>query len=151
MARMQATKFAKPVNGALPAGFTASLDDWLGVVPTTAKLADGSDDPDNTLPVRAHDKPAVVGTGVFQAQNYLAHYFDGTYNDLDHATFSYDASGNIVPAADHPMDPIWVTFAVPTSPMPASGYPVVIYQHGIGGSRDEIFQLAHPMCNQGWM
>ena len=83
MAPMQPSMFAQPVNGTLPAGFTASLDDWLGVVDPTKKLPDGSDDPDTTLPVRAHDKIAVVGTGVFSAQNYLQHYFDGTYNDLD--------------------------------------------------------------------
>jgi dienelactone hydrolase len=151
MAPMQPSKFAQPVGGALPAGFTASLDDYLGVADPTKKLPDGSDDPDIALPVRAHDKIAVLGTGVFQAQNYLQHYFDGTYNDIDHATFAHDGSGNIIPAADHPTDSIWVTFAVPTTPMPAGGYPTVIYQHGLGGSRAEIFQVANPLCNQGWM
>jgi dienelactone hydrolase len=149
MAPMQATKFAQPVNGTLPAGFTASLDDWLGV--TTKKLADGSDDPDTTLPVAAHDKIAVVGTGVFTAQNYLKNYPAADYGTLDNATFTTDAGGNIVPAADHPTDSIWVTFAIPTAPMPAGGYPTVIYQHGLGGSRDDIFQIANPLCNAGWM
>ncbi|MGH7293479.1 MAG: hypothetical protein ACRELB_01030, partial [Polyangiaceae bacterium] len=149
MAPMQAAKFAQPVGGQLPAGFTASLDDWLGV--TTKKLADGSDDPDTTLPVVAHDKIAVVGTGVFTAQNYLQHYATADYATLDDATFATDAQGHIIPAPDQPNDSIWVTFAVPTSPMPAGGYPTVIYQHGLGGSRDDIFQIANPLCNAGWM
>ena len=151
MAPMQAAAFAKPVNGALPQGFAASLDDWLGVVDPTHKLPDGSDDPDSTLPVRAHDKIAVVGTGVFAAQNYLQHYAAADYTTLDDATFATDAQGNIIPAPDAPTDSIWVTFAVPTAPMPAGGYPTVIYQHGLGGSRDDIFQIANTMCNAGWM
>lgn len=150
MAPMQPATFAQPVNGTLPAGFTASLDAWLGVVPATAKLPDGSDDPDANLPVRAHDKIGVVGTGVFTAANYLTKYTAG-YGDLDDATFTTDSNGNIQPASDRPTDPIWVTFAVPTAPMPANGYPTVIYQHGLSGSRDDMMDIANPLCNQGWM
>jgi dienelactone hydrolase len=148
MAPMQAEKFAQPVSGTLPQGFAASLDDWLGV--TTKKLPDGSDDPDATLLVPAHDKIAVVGTGVFQAQFYLTGWGNG-YSTLDAATFTTDASGNIVPAPDKPTDSIWVTFAVPTAPMPSGGYPTIIYQHGLNGSRDDIFNVANPLCAQGWM
>ncbi|HEY3818881.1 MAG TPA: hypothetical protein VGL81_17035 [Polyangiaceae bacterium] len=151
MAPMHPAIFGAPVNGQLPAGFTASLDDWLGVVPLNAKLPDGSDDPDGTLPVRAHDKIAVVGTGVFSAQNYLQHYQGTTYGTLDEATFATDASGNIIPAPDAPTDSIWVTFAVPTAPMPANGYPTVIYQHGLDGSRDDVLDIANTLCNAGWL
>jgi len=151
MAPMQPAFFMQPVSGQLPSSATASLDDWLGVVASTAKLPDGSDDPDTNLPVRAHDKIAVVGTGVFQANNYLHAYLSGTYNDLDHATFTYDANGDIQPDSDHPKLPIWVSFAVPTAPMPASGYPTVIYQHGLSGSRDDMLDLANVFCAQGWM
>ena len=68
---MTNAKFAAKSGGVLPAGFTSSLDDWLGVVAAGAKLPDGSDDPDESLPVRAHDKLAAVGTAVFAAPNYL--------------------------------------------------------------------------------
>jgi dienelactone hydrolase len=149
MAPMQPAFFAQPVGGQLPSGFTASLDDWLGVVSAPA-LPDGSDDPDTSLPVRAHDKIAVVGTGVFQANNYLAGYTNG-YKNLDDATFTYDSSGNIVPAPDAPKDSIWVSFAVPTATMPAAGYPVVIFQHGLSGSRDDLLDMANVFCDQGWM
>ncbi len=151
MAPMQPAVFGQPVNGQLPAGFTASLDAWLGVVASGAKLPDGSDDPDANLPVRAHDKIAVVGTGVFQAPNYLQHYQGTTYSTLDEATFATDSSGNIVPAPDAPTDAIWVSFAVPTAPMPAGGYPTVIYQHGLDGSREDFLDIANTLCKAGWM
>ena len=149
VAPMSNAKFAAKVNGALPAGFTASFDDWLGVVASGAKLPDGSDDPDSNFPVRAHDKLAALGTAVFQANNYLSPA--NSYTAVGDATFSYDASGNIIPNATTPKVPIWVSFAIPSSPMPAAGYPVVIVQHGLGESRaDEFVTLANVFANQGW-
>lgn len=143
-----AVKFAAPVDGSLPAGFTATLDDYLGTV--TAPQVNGVDDPNTDLPVRAHDKIAAIGTAVFQAENYLSPSLD--YAVLDGATFSYDANGNVIPNAAKPTAPIWVTFFVPTAPMPATGYPVVIVQHGLGESRaDEAFDLANTFAAAGWM
>lgn len=150
MAPMSPALFVAPgAGGALPTGATASLDAWLGVA--TKKLPDGTDDPDATLPVPAHDKIAAVGTGVFAANNYLTHYQGGNYQSPGNATFSYDASGNVVPAPDAPTDKIWVSFAVPTAAMPAGGYPLVVFQHGLGGSRDDFLSIANPLCAQGWM
>jgi dienelactone hydrolase len=151
MAPMSPAVFAASVGSALPMGATASLDAWLGTVPLTAKLPDMSDDPDTNLSVRAHDVILEVGTGVFEATNWLAHYATGSYDDLDHATFTTDASGKIVPAPDAPTDKIWVTFAVPRGTMPSTGWPVVIFQHGLGGSREDIMGLANPLCQKGWM
>ncbi|HEX7663540.1 MAG TPA: hypothetical protein VF407_03475 [Polyangiaceae bacterium] len=149
LAPMGAVKFAAvPAGGTLPAGFTASLDDYFGVVATTAKLDDGTDDPDERLPVRAHDKIAVVATAEFDAINFLSH--PGDYVDLDGTTFVKDTSGNIVPAPDAPTAKIWATIALPTAPMPASGYPVVIVQHGLGGFREYAFSLANAFCKMGW-
>lgn len=151
MAPMSPAVFAASPGGNLPMGATASLDAWFGTVPPTAKLMDGSDDPDGTLSVRAHDEILEVGTGVFDATNWLAHYATGTYNDLDHATFTTDASGKIVPAPDASTAKIWVTFAVPAGTMPSTGWPVVIFQHGLGGSRGDMLTIANPLCQQGWM
>jgi dienelactone hydrolase len=151
MAPMAPAVFATNIGGNVPMGAKASLDAWLGTVPPTAKLPDGSDDPDGNLSVRAHDLVLEVGTGVFEATNWLAHYATGTYNDLDHATFTTDASGKVVPAPDAPTAKIWVTFAVPSGTMPSTGYPVVIFQHGLGGSRGDMMDLANPFCAKGWM
>jgi len=153
MAPMGATKFiataSEAVPGTLPTGWTATLDALLGKV-TAPVLADGADDPNVDLPVRAHNKLAAIGTAVFQAQNYLSPSMG--YSVLDGATFSFDANGNVVPNATNPTVPIWVTFFIPNTPMPTTGYPVVIVQHGLGESRAvEPFNLANTFANAGWM
>jgi hypothetical protein len=149
MAPMGAVKFAAPVGGVLPTGFTAALDDWLGVAP---KLADGSDDLDYLVTgVLPHDKIAALGTAVFQAANFLD-YSAGGYGDVDDATFARDASGHIVPSSSRPTTPIWVSFAVPTTPMPPGGYPCVIVAHGVPASRADMFmQAANALAGAGWM
>ncbi len=148
VAPMKNAKFAaKAAGGMLPAGFTASLDDWLGVVAAGAKLPDGSDDPDDSLPVRAHDKIAAVGTAVFDAPNFLR-VRPMKYDDPEHATF---APGNPTPPPEAPTSKIWVTFVVPTAPMPPAGYPTVIVQHGLNGSRDYLLSLANRFASKGWM
>jgi hypothetical protein len=150
MSPMSPAVFAAPgTGGTLPQGAKASLDDWLGVA--TKKLSDGTDDPDGTLPVVAHDQIAAVGTGVFDAVNWLTHYQGANYQVAGTAQFSTDASGNIVPAPDAPTDKIWVSFAVPKAKMPSGGYPLVIFQHGLSGSRDDFLTIANPLCKQGWM
>jgi hypothetical protein len=131
----------------LPAGFTATLDDWLGV--TTKKLPDGTDDPDETLPARAHDKIGAVGTAVFAAENFLQS-LPGGYPTLDHATFVHDAMGNVVPPQGNATAKIWITFALPSAPPPAGGYPVVIIQHGLSASRVYMLDLANTFAAQGW-
>ena len=147
MAPMGAAKFTN--KSPLPTGFTASLDDWLGV-PSAPKLPDGTDDPDGRLPVRAHDAIDAIGTAVFEGTNYLSVRPNG-YADPDHANFARDASGKIVPAPEKPTDKIWVTFFTPKTAMPANGYPVVIVQHGLSSSRDYAFELANTLCKNGWM
>ena len=149
-APMLPARFAQKVAGAVPAGFTAGLDDWLGVVAADAKLPDGSDDPDTALPVRAHDKIAAFGTAVFNATNYLRSR-PKKYDDLEHATFARDASGAPVPAPEAPTAKIWLSIAVPTAPMPAAGYPTVIVQHGLNGSRAYLLGLANRFAAKGWM
>ena len=139
--------FAK---GVLPPGFTASLDDWLGVVDPKNKLPDGSDDPSNELPVHAHDKIASVATAVFEASYYLRE-LPGGYQTLDDRTFERDASGRIVPSATRPKQKIWVTFAVPDAPMPPSGYPTLVVQHGMGSSRAYLLDLVNEIAKAGFI
>jgi hypothetical protein len=131
----------------LPPGFTASLDDWLGVVPASAKLPSGIDDPDLDLAARAHDQIAAVGNAVFSATSYLQ-VKPTTYADPTHATFAYNDAG--VPVAQANV-PIWVTVVTPKAAMPATGYPTVIVQHGLSASRDFILALANTFAAKGWM
>ncbi len=146
MAPMGAAKFTS--KSPLPNGFTASLDDWLGVA--TQKLPDNTDDPDSLLPVRPHDAIDSIGTAVFDAINYLS-VRPNSYVDPDNANFARDGSGKIVPAPEAPTDKIWVTFFTPKTAMPANGYPIVIVQHGLSSSRAYAFELANTFCKNGWM
>lgn len=130
-------------------GFTATLDAWLGTVAPSAKLPDGQDDPDESLPVRAHDKIGALGTAVFNAKSWLRtrpKKFDD--EALEHATFEKDPSGKFVEQA--PVK-IWMTIAVPSSPMPADGYPTVIVQHGLSSSRAYLMATANRFASKGWM
>ncbi len=140
MAPMRATCFAQKVNGVLPSKFTAALDDWLGVAQN--KLPDGTDDTDRDLPVRAHDKIAAVGTAAFMAQSFLVSK-PGGYDELDHATFAS-------PPAPVP-EKIWISFAVPSTAMPASGYPAVLFQHGLSGSRTDFLDVANNFTKAGFI
>ncbi len=149
VAPMGAARFAAKGSGALPAGFTASLDDWLGVVAASAKLPDGTDDPDAELPVRAHDKISALGTAVFAAQNYLQTR-PGGYDTMDHGTIAIDASGKPTLPADAPTTKIWVTIAIPTAPMPPAGYPVVIVGHGLSSSRAYLLDMGNTWAKMGW-
>ena len=149
VAPMKAARFAASDLGALPAGFTATLDDWLGVVDAKNKLPSGVDDPDVALPVRAHDKLAVVGTAEFDAINYLQVKSLG-YEDPEHANFARDPSGKIVPAPEKPTSKIWATFFIPKGTMPANGWPVVIIQHGLSSSRSYALGLANTFAAEGW-
>ena len=150
LAPMGDARFAKPVASVLPAGFTASLDAWLGLVDPKDKLPDGSDDPDNQLLVRAHDHIAAYGTAVFEASNYLQDKAGG-YEELDDATFARDAGGKIVRSPTRPTQKIWVSIVVPDAPMPTDGYPLVIVQHGLGASREYLVQNANLFATRGWM
>lgn len=148
MAPMGAMKFAAPVNAALPAGFTASLDDWLGVAPQS----NGADDPDYLATnVVAHDRIAAIGSAVFDAVNFLTSKPEG-YANPDHAIFTRDGAGKIVVSVDEPKQKIWVTIAVPKTPMPTDGYPCVIVAHGAPGSRAEaLLALSNAFTAKGWL
>jgi dienelactone hydrolase len=135
----------------LPAGWNASLDDWLGTPDkmTSGDLA-GQDDPDwGDSKGVAHDAIQSVGTGVFDAPNFLMHKADG-YADPDNGVFFHDASGKLAVDPDRPTMKIWVTFSIPKGPMPAGGWPVVVNQHGMGGQRSEFLNLANTFAHHGW-
>lgn len=147
LAPMAAAKFTTVTP--LPSGFTATMNQWLGVHPGP-KLSDGSDDTDTTLPVRGHDKIRTFATAVFDGVNYLR-VRSTKYEDLEHGTFARDASGKPMPAPEKPTSKIWVTFMVPTAPMPTGGYPVVVMQHGLESSRAFLLEFGNRFCAKGWM
>lgn len=147
VAPVTAAKFTS--TSPLPTGWTATLDDWLG---TPNKLPDGTDDPDfdgGTNPGVAHDAIGAVGVASIQAPSFLQVAAKG-YADPVHATFAHDATGNVQMNPANPTARVWVSFVVPKTAMPPGGYPIVVYQHGMGGARQEILTLANEFAKQGW-
>jgi hypothetical protein len=129
------------------AGYTATLDDWLG---TPTKLADGSDDPARDQPGgAAHHALAAIGTAVFDAPNFLRDRAGG-YADPEHATVARDAQGKPQIDPTRPTAKIWISIALPQGKMPPAGFPVVLLQHGLGGDRSFLLALADTFAKQGW-
>lgn len=128
-------------------GFTATLDDWLGA---PDKLMDGTDDPATDQPNgAAHDALAALGTAEFDGTSFLRERPMG-YEDPQHRTFARDASGKPVVDPDKPTAKIWIAIALPKAPPPASGYPVVIIQHGLQSDKSFITALANTFAEKGW-
>lgn len=158
---------AKFTSSPLPSGWTATLDDWLGQPrKLTSGPRSGEDDPDwaNDNTGVAHDAIGAVGVASFMAPSFLdvaCHPEKpgvickppalGDYDDPDHGTFHHDASGALAFDPTNPTAKIWVTFVVPKTPPPsAAGYPVVVFQHGLGGQRADCLQIANTLAHQGW-
>jgi len=131
----------------LPAEWTASLDALFG---KPNKLPSGDDDPDwgSTNPGVAHDAIGSIAVATFDAPAFLIDA--GDYIDANHGTLYRDASGQVAINPKKPTLKVWVTFVVPKAPAPPEGYPVVVFQHGLGGQRADAFQIANSLAHKGW-
>lgn len=93
----------------------------------------------------AHDHVGVLATGTMTIARFRG---DDTATDgPEDETFQLDAAG--VPRI-LAIEPIPVTFVLPKGPIPASGFPVVIFGHGLGGSRHDILNLVEPLTSRGF-
>ncbi len=120
------------------AGWTATLDEWLG----TPLRRNGTDVPG--FPVSgeaetgmAHDHIGAILTGTFVAPDY---------RDAN-GRLQLDASG--APIASRANNRIPMTLVLPRGAPPASGFPVVIFGHGVGGQRRELLAIANEMARVG--
>jgi hypothetical protein len=132
----------------LPEGWTASLDALFG---TPNKLPSGEDDPDfggDTNPGIAHDAIGAMGVAVFDAPSFLIQTTG--FEDPKHGTFFRDGSGKVAPFPGKPTAKVWATFVVPKGVMPAAGFPVIVFQHGLGGQRGDALALANSFARRGW-
>jgi dienelactone hydrolase len=93
----------------------------------------------------AHDHVAVVASGTMQV-GIFRRPDTGTDGPEDE-TFEIGAYG--VPRLVS-VDTIPVTFILPKGPVPANGFPTVVFGHGLGGSRHDALNLAEPLCSQGF-
>lgn len=122
---------------------TAALDRVIGVAtrasdgPRAGLERWGNDNPTGI----AHEHVGVIGTGQMTIARFRA---DDSKTDLpDDETFAN-------PPSIVAMDTIPVTFILPATPMPAGGYPIVIYGHGLGASRDQLLSFAEPLTSRGY-
>jgi hypothetical protein len=139
---------APAVFGAtLEPGYTATLDDWLG---TPDLLPDGTEDPAlDQQKGYAHDAIQVLGTAAFEAPSFLRERAGG-YADPEHRTVSRDAAGAPRIDPDHPTAKAWIAIALPKTPPPPSGWPVVIVQHGLQSDKSFLFAFANVLAKKGW-
>ena len=126
---------------------TATLAEWLGA---PRKLPDGTDDPaaDQTTGY-GHDALLAIATGVFEAPNFLLERAEG-YSDPEHRNFARDASGTVIVNPEQPTSKIWISIAIPDAPMPATGFPVVVLQHGLQGDRSFLLTMANTFAKEGY-
>lgn len=89
----------------------------------------------------AHDHVGVVGTGTISVVRFRN---DDTHTDgPEDETFAPDARIRAV-------ERIPITFILPAAPPPETGYPVVIYGHGLGAGRDQLLSFAEPLTARGF-
>lgn len=92
----------------------------------------------------AHDHVGVLATGTITIARFRG---DDTATDgPEDETFQLDAGVPRILA----IEPIPVTFILPKGPVPAGGFPVVIFGHGLGGSRHDMLNLAEPLASRGF-
>jgi len=89
----------------------------------------------------AHDHVGVIGSGVMTSARFRRD--DDGSNGAEDETFAQ-------PPTVIAMDSIPVTFILPATAMPLGGYPLVIYGHGLGASRDQLLSFAEPLTSRGY-
>ncbi len=143
MAALPPPELAFPDGGLIFQG-TTDLDRILGVAtrategPRTGLERWGNDNPTGI----AHDHVGTIATGTITIARFRR---DDTGTDgPDDETFS-DGEPQLVA-----IEPIPITFILPAAAPPAEGYPVVVYGHGLGASRDQLLSFAEPLTSQGY-
>ncbi len=112
------------------------LDAWLG---TPDKDAQGREWPgvDNAGGI-AHDAIGVIASGAFVSPSF---------QDKD-GHFEHAADGSVRVADANAKVP--VTLVVPKAAAPASGYPVVIFGHGLANDRGQMLAIANELARGGF-
>ncbi len=131
-------------------GWTATLDEWMGHAPQDAMGHDLPGEPDGSEPATtgwSHDAIGAVLSGTFVSPEFRRPWL-GDALSIE-GTFNF-ANGPTSPPT--PVDPhkyIPITLVLPLTAAPAGGYPVVIYGHGLGGQRQELFGVANELARAG--
>jgi dienelactone hydrolase len=124
-------------------GARAGLEEW------------GTDNPNGI----AHDHIAVVATGTttiarFRGDDCVAATQGCTPDGAGDETFTLGREGvpdvHYVDKDTKTIDTIPITIVLPKGSVPASGFPAVVFGHGLGGSRHSMLALAEPLAAQGY-
>ncbi len=92
----------------------------------------------------AHDHVGTIATGEITVARFRR---DDIKTDLpDDETF--DVIDGIPQL--QAIEAIPITFILPSTPAPAEGYPVIVYGHGLGASRDQLLSFAEPLTSRGY-
>lgn len=94
----------------------------------------------------AHDHVGVIATGSLTTVRFRGDP-TGT-GGADDETFALDPRTGAPRVVAREQIP--VTLIVPAAPPPATGYPLVIYGHGLGAGRDQMLSFAEPLTRQGF-
>lgn len=132
-------------------GFDATLDEAMGSPPKTPPsyyLGEVDDPAIRNDDGVAHDAVGGIATGVFEAPNLLR-YGDGTHADPTESTFHREGGA---PAIDpnRPTSKVWVTVAIPSTPPPPNGYPVIVFVHGISKDRFDMLSGINDWAAMGF-
>ncbi len=131
------------------AGWTATLDAWLGAA---RRGADGRDLPGNPTPLEPmgtgvpHDAVGAALVAAYASPEFRRP-FTGTARATD-GTIAFDAMGRAVAQDMNRQVPLIVL--LPRTPAPSGGYPVVIFQHGAGGDRTHVGALGNELARAGF-
>ena len=124
----------------------AQLDSILGVAtrategPRAGLERWGNDNPTGI----AHDHVGTIASGEITVARFRR---DDTGTDLpDDETFEMIDGAPRLQA----IETIPITFILPSTPAPTDGYPVIVYGHGLGASRDQLLSFAEPLTSQGY-
>jgi dienelactone hydrolase len=93
----------------------------------------------------AHDHVAVVATGTITVARFRGDATGG-YGP-DSKTFRFGSDGRPIVQA---IEAIPISFVLPTAPVPPTGFPVVIFGHGLGGTRHDMLNLAEAITARGY-
>lgn len=127
---------------------STSLDDVLGSPTLAANGVDeliGWDNPTGM----AHASIAALGTGTLATVRFRrVDLAAPAANGPTSGTFELDDAGQ--PVVQDDAHGIPVTIALPAAPMPESGYPVLLYGHGLGASRVQMTMMMETAARAGY-
>ncbi|HEV7557188.1 MAG TPA: hypothetical protein VGO00_17090, partial [Kofleriaceae bacterium] len=107
--------------------------------------AGASTKPEGTAYGFPHDAIAAVVTGTIGSPQFPRPFaMTASYDD---GTTDHDAMGNAIPFDATAQIP--VVIVIPQGAAPAAGFPVVMFQHGLGGDRTTALAIANELARSG--